>query len=140
MDSEIEKLNLNELIKSNKVAYLAKITSAFYKMFWLFVLAPIILILMIIKLNKGKKYSNLKFIGTGFILAGIFTSLISLGIYSSKFYEGINVDKVYFNNVISITIKHLLSNLSIMGAVILGIGLILFIPVIKTKNIKRKTL
>ncbi len=139
MNSEIEKLNLNELIKSNKIAYLAKITSIFYKMFWLFVLIPILLVLLIAKLNNGKKYSSLKFIGTGFIFAGIFTSLISLGIYASKFYENINIDKVYFNNVISITVKHLLSDLSIMGVVILGTGLILFIPVMK-KKIKSKIL
>lgn len=139
MNSEIEKLNLNELIKSNKIAYLAKITSVFYKMFWLFVLIPILLILLIAKLNNWKKYSSLKFIGTGFIFAGIFTSLIYLGIYASKFYENINIDKVYFNNVISITVKHLLSDLSIMGVVTLGIGLILFIPVMK-KKIKSKVL
>lgn len=139
MNSEIEKLNLNELIKSNKIAYLAKITFVFYKMFWLFVLIPILLILLIAKLNNWKKYSSLKFIGTGFIFAGIFTSLISLGIYASKFYENINIDKVYFNNVISITVKHLLSDLSIMGVVTLGIGLILFIPIVK-KKIKSKIL
>lgn len=136
MNSEIERLNLNELIESNKVNSLSKVTAIFYKMFWLFVLIPIILILTIIRLNNGKMHSNLKLIGTGFSLAGIFTCLISFGINTSKFYENINIDKAYFKDVISIVAKQLLNNLSILGLVTLSIGLILFIPVIKTHSKK----
>lgn len=136
MNAEIEKMNINKLLESDKVASLAKITSSFYKMFWLFMILPIILMLILIKLNNWKLYPSLRWIGSGLILAGLFIFIISFGGYLSKFYENINIDIInmnvsYLNDVIHSTVEHLLRSMSILGIIAFFKGLVLLIPTIK---------
>lgn len=137
IDNEIEKMNLNKLMESSKIQKLAKITSMFSKMFWLFMILPIILILILIKLNDAKLYSSLKSIGSGFILAGLSIFAIFFGSYISKFYENININTVYFKDVISVIVKQFLIVLSTSGIITFGIGLILLIPIIKNVSINK---
>lgn len=131
IDNEIQKINLNKLIGTSKFEELAKITSIFSKMFWLFMILPIIFSLILIKLNNGKFHSSLRYIGSGFLLAGLFILTIFFGSYISRFYENININTVYLKDIISVTAKHLLNALSISGIVTFSVGVILYIPVIK---------
>lgn len=139
MNAEIEKMNLNKVLESGKVEKLAKITSAFYKMFWLFMILPIVLILILAKLNNWKLRASLRWVGSGFVLAGLFIFIISFGAYLSKFYENINIDfinmnGIYVKDIIFATIKHLLRSMSILGIIAFFKGLILLIPTIKRFN------
>lgn len=137
IDNEIQKINLNKLMESNKLQALAKITSIFYKMFWAFMILPIILILVLIKLNNRKIYLSLRSIGSAFLLSGLILFTVFFGGYISKFYENINVNTVYFKDVIAIIIKHFLINLSIAGVITSVIGLLLLIPMIKKSFINK---
>lgn len=137
IDNEIQKINLNKLIETSKFEKLAKITSMFSKMFWLFMILPIIFSLILIKLNNGKLQPSLSYIGIGFLIAGLFILTIFFGSYISKFYENININTVYLKYIISVTAKHLLNALSISGIITLGIGVILLIPVIGNTLLSR---
>lgn len=137
IDNEIQKINLNKLIETSKFEKLAKITSMFSKMFWLFMILPIIFSLILIKLNNGKLQPSLSYIGSGFLIAGLFILTIFFGSYISKFYENININTVYLKYIISVTAKHLLNALSISGIITLGIGVILLIPVIGNTLLSR---
>lgn len=137
IDNEIQKMNLNKLMESSKFEKLAKIISIFSKMFWLFMILPIIFSLMLIKLNNKKLHASLTYIGSGFLIAGLFILTIFFGGYISRFYENININTVYFKDIISVTAKHLLNALSISGIITFGIGVILLIPVIKNTLLNR---
>lgn len=137
IDNEIQKINLNKLMESNKLQALAKITSIFYKMFWAFMILPIILILALIKLNNGKVYLSLRSIGSAFLLSGLILFTVFFGGYISKFYENINVNTVYFKDVIAIIMKHFLIDLSIAGVITSVIGLLLLTPMIKKNFINK---
>lgn len=137
IDNEIQKMNLNKLMESSEFEKLAKITSMFSKMFWLFMILPIIFSLILIKLNNGKLQSSLKYIGIGFLIAGLFILTIFFGSYISRFYENININTVYFKDIISVTAKHLLNALSISGIITFGIGVVLLIPLIKNTLLRR---
>ncbi|OOM16530.1 hypothetical protein [Clostridium saccharobutylicum] len=137
IDNEIQKINLNKLMGSNKLQALAKITSIFYKMFWAFMILPIILILALIKLNNAKVYLSLRSIGSAFLVSGLILFTVFFGGYTSKFYENINVNTVYFKDVIAIIIKHFLINLSIAGVITSVIGLLLLTPMIKKNFINK---
>lgn len=137
IDNEIQKMNLNKLMQTSKFEKLAKIISMFSKMFWLFMILPIIFSLILIKLNNGKLQSSLRYIGSGFLIAGLFILTIFFGSYISRFYENININTVYLKDIISVTAKHLLNALSISGIITFGIGVILLIPIIKNTLLSR---
>ena len=132
IDNEIQKINLNKLIETSKFEKLAKITSMFSKMFWVFMILPIIFSLILIKLNNGKLQPSLRYIGSGFLIAGLFILTIFFGSYISRFYENININTIYLKNIIEVTARHLLNLLSISGIITVGIGVILLMPGIKT--------
>ncbi|AGX45177.1 hypothetical protein [Clostridium saccharobutylicum] len=137
IDNEIQKINLNKLMESNKLQAVAKITSIFYKMFWAFMIMPIILILALIKLNNGKVYLSLRSIGSAFLVSGLILFTVFFGGYISKFYENINVNTVYFKDVIAIIMKHFLINLWVAGVITSVIGLLLLTPMIKKNFINK---
>jgi len=131
IEKEIEKVNSDKILESSKVQKLTQITSMFYKMFWMFMILPIILISIIIKINGKDFNSSLKYIRNAFLLAGLILFGIFFGAYVLKFYEKLNINIVYLKDMISYTIKQFLIVLSTCGIITFISGLFLFIPTIK---------
>ncbi|RII34422.1 hypothetical protein D2A34_14875 [Clostridium chromiireducens] len=131
IDNEMQKFSVDKLMQSNTFEVLAKITSLFTKMFWVFMVLPFMLITLLVKLNNRGLQSYLVYTGRSFIISGLVMLIIFLGAYISKFYENINISIVYFQDIFVVTAKYFLSILSALGAVTLLIGLVMLIPVIK---------
>jgi hypothetical protein len=130
IDKEVEKMNLNKVLESSKLQKLAKITSTIYKLFWLFIIAPIIIsALIVIKFKKLNR--SLKYIGIAFLLAGLIILAISYGINMLKVYEKININQVYFKETIFESIRIILSILMKYGIIVCTIGLVMLISPIK---------
>lgn len=125
IDDEIEKLKLNKLIESNKFKILAKTTSMFYKMHIVFIILPILLILLLIKINRRDYKSILKSIGSAFLIGGSILLLMIFGAYISKVYESINISSSYIKDMLLIIVKKSLMVLSISAIGIFAIGTIL---------------
>lgn len=137
VDNEMKKLGIDKLIQSNTFEVLAKITSLFTKMFWVFMILPFILITILVKLNNGGLQSCIVYIGRSLIISGLIMLIIFLGAYISKFYENINIDTVYFQDIFVVTAKYLLSILSVSGAVTFAIGLVMLMPMIKNTLVNK---
>lgn len=133
IDKEVEKLNFNKIFESNKIQKLAKITSIIYKLFWLFIIVPIIIMCILIRINAKGLDSSLKYIGTAFLIAGLILVIVSSGIYHLKVYENINIAPVYLKDTIYNLAKHSLMVSLKYGATALVIGLLLFISAIRKK-------
>jgi hypothetical protein len=133
IEKEVEKINLDKILESSKLQKLAKITSTVYKMFWMFMILPIILMTILIKIHGKDLNSSLKCIRNAFLSAGLILFAIFFGAYALKVYEKLNINIVYLKDVIFYTIKHFLMVLSTCGIItfVIGIGLFLFIPTIK---------
>lgn len=131
IDKEVEKVNFNKILDSDKFQKLAKITSIMYRMFWVFMIVPIILMALLIKINSKNFNYALKHIRRSFLLSGLILFGVFFGAYVFKVYEKINVNPIYINEVISYTIKHFLIVLSSYGFIVLVIGLFMFIPMNK---------
>lgn len=134
IEKEVEKVNFNKVLESSKFQKLAKITSIIYRMFWLFMILPIILIVILIKMNVNNLNLGLKQIRNAFLLTGLISSAAFFGAYLFKAYEKININPIYFNEVISYAIRHFLIVLSSYGSITLVIGLCMFIPTSKKFN------
>ncbi len=131
IEKEVEKIDMNKILESSKFQKLAKISYIIYKMFWLIMIMPILLIAILIKINGKDINSSLKYIRNAFLLAGLILFATFFGAYILKVYEKININTVYFKEVISYAIKHFLIVLSTYGLVTFIVGLFLFIPKIK---------
>ena len=133
IEKEIQKINLDKILESSKIQKLAQITSMFYKMFWMFMILPFILMSILIKINGKDFNSSLKYIRNAFLLAGLILFAILFGAYVLKVYEkfDVNINIVYLKDIISYTIKHFLIVLSTCGILTFIVGLFLFIPTIK---------
>ncbi|MFW2488879.1 hypothetical protein ACN077_09930 [Clostridium chromiireducens] len=131
IDNEMQKFSVDRLMQSNTFEVLAKITSIFTKVFWVFMVLPFMLITLLVKLNNRGLQSYLVYTGRSFIISGLVMLIIFLGAYISKFYENFNISIVYFQDIFVVTAKYFLSILSALGAVTLLIGLVMLIPVIK---------
>ncbi|MVX65628.1 hypothetical protein GKZ28_18255 [Clostridium chromiireducens] len=136
IDKEVEKMNFNKILESSKVQKLAKITSTLYKLFWLFILIPMIIMAVLIKINVKGLNSSLKYIGTAFLISGFILVVVSSSIYMLKIYENINISQVYIKDAISNIARHCLIVLAKYGAITLVIGLFAFIPTFKKRLIK----
>ena len=134
IEKEIEKINLNNILESGKFKQLAQITSIIYKMFWIFMILPIVLIAILIKINSKDMISGIRYVRNAFLLAGLILFAIFFGAYALKVYEKFNINIVYLKDVISYTIKHFLIVLSTYGITTFIIGLFLFVPTIKKSN------
>jgi|GEM_PF-3036293 len=131
IDNEMQKFSVDKLMQSNTFEVLAKITSSFTKMFWVFMFLPFILITLLIKLNNGELRSCIVYTGRSLTISGLIMLIIFLGAYISKFYENINISIVYFQDIFVVTAKYFLSILSASGAVTLVIGLVMLMPIFK---------
>ena len=131
IEKEVKKINMDKILESSIIQKLAKITSIIYKMFWIFMILPIILMTILIKINGKDFKSSLKSISNGFLLAGLILFGIFFGGYALKVYEKFNINIVYLKDVVSYTIKHFLIILSTCGIATFIIGLFMFIPTIK---------
>jgi len=131
IEKEVEKINMDKILEFSIIQKLAKITSIIYKMFWIFMILPIILMTILIKINGKDFKSSLKSISNGFLLAGLILFGIFFGGYALKVYEKFNINIVYLKDVVSYTIKHFLIILSTCGIATFIIGLFMFIPTIK---------
>lgn len=136
IDKEVEKMDFSKFLESSKIQKLAKITSLIYKLFWLFVLIPIIAIAILIKINAKGLNSSLKCIGTAFLISGLILAALASTIYMLKAYESINLGPVFIKDIISNIAKHSLIVLTRYGTITFVIGLFMFIPIIK-KYLKR---
>ena len=131
IEKEVEKINMDKILEFSIIQKLAKITSIIYKMFWIIMILPIILMTILIKINGKDFKSSLKSISNGFLLAGLILFGIFFGGYALKVYEKFNINIVYLKDVVSYTIKHFLIILSTCGIATFIIGLFMFIPTIK---------
>ena len=131
IEKEVEKINMDKILEFSIIQKLAKITSIIYKMFWIFMILPIILMTILIKINGKDFNSSLKSISNGFLLAGLILFGIFFGGYALKVYEKLNINIVYLKDVVSYTINHFLIILSTCGIITFIVGLFLFIPTIK---------
>ncbi len=136
---EVEKVDLNKILDAGKFKKITKITSIIYKMFWLFMLLPIISMGILVGMHKGKLIQALKLISRAFLTAGTILSLIFIGTYVFKVYEKINIGPAYFKEITSYAIRYLLTVLSMYGIVTFVIGLLAFVPIIvKVKKTELK--
>ena len=131
IEKEVEKINMDKILESSIIQKLAKITSIIYKMFWFFMILPIILMTILIKINGKDFKASLKSISYSFLLAGLILFGIFFCGYALKVYEKFNINIVYLKDVVSYTIKHFLIILSMCGIETFVIGLLMFIPTIK---------
>lgn len=131
IDQEAEKINFNNVLNSSKVIILAKITSTIYKLFWVFVIMPIIIIVILIKINTKGLNSSLKYIGIAFLIVGLILTVAASSVYLIKIYENINISPVYIKDTICNMVRHILIVLLKYGVMTLVIGLFMFIPTIK---------
>lgn len=131
IEKEIANINLDKIAGSDKLQKITQITSTFFNMFWIFIILPIILMGILIKINGRDFNSSLKSIRNAFLLSGLIMFSIFYGAYVLKIYEKIDISMVYFKDVIFYTIKHFLTILSMSSSVIFGVGLFLIIPTIK---------
>jgi hypothetical protein len=131
IEKEVEKINLNKILESSKLQKLAQITCIIYKMFWMFMILPIILMAILIKINGKDFNSSLKYIRNAFLLAGLILFATFFGAYVLKVYERFDISIVYLKDVISYTIKHFLIVLSTYGMIAFVLGLFMFIPILK---------
>jgi hypothetical protein len=138
IEKEIANINLDKIAASDKLQKITQITSIFFNMFWIFIILPIILMAILIKINGRDFNSSLKSIGNAFLLSGLIMFSIFYGAYVLKIYEKININMVYFKDVIFYTITHFLTILSMSSSVIFGVGLFLIIPTIKKFGIIKK--
>lgn len=127
IDKEVEKMNFNKIFESNKIHKLAQIAAIIYKLFWLFIMIPIIIMCILIKINAKGLDSSLKYIGTAFFIVGLILVIVSSGIYHLKVYENINAIPVYLKDTIYNLVDYSLIVLLKYGATVLVIGLLLFI-------------
>jgi hypothetical protein len=131
IEKEAGKINLDKILESSKLQKLTKITSTFYKMFWVFMILPVILMTILIKINSKDLNFSLKYIRNAFLSAGLILFAIFFGAYVLKVYEKLNINIVYLKDVVFYTIKHFLIILSTCGIITFVIGLFLFIPTLK---------
>ncbi|AWK51268.1 hypothetical protein DIC82_09635 [Clostridium beijerinckii] len=134
IEKEIEKINVNNILESGKFKQLTQVTSIIYKMFWMFMILPIVLIAILIKINSKDMISGIRYVRNAFLLAGLILFAIFFGAYALKVYEKLNINIVYLKDVISYTMKHFLIILSTYGIVTFIIGLFMFMPTIKKSN------
>ena len=127
IDREVQKISLNSLMNSSKIQTIAKVISVFYKMRVAFIIAPIVLAIALLMLEKNV-ISIVKWIGISLLFSGVFLLAISLGGNMLKIYNIINVNTDYLKDIICNTVKSFLSILSIFGIITFVVGAILLIP------------
>lgn len=127
IDQEIEKINVNKLIESNEFKILAKITSTFYKMNLVIIILPIILVLLLIKVNLRDYKLILKSIGSAFMISGIILLLITFCAYLLKIYDSINISTVYIKDMLYLVVQESLTILSISASGIVLMGIVFLI-------------
>lgn len=141
IEKEVEKLDLSKVFNDSRIEKIAKVTSIVYKMFWVFMILPIMFMIILIKTNKEKIIYSLKQISRAFLIAGLILFSIFAGAYIFKLYEKINIGPIYFKEIISYAIKYLLELLSAYGLITVIVGLLVFIFVsMKIRKIGSKSL
>ena len=128
IDQEVEKMNFNKVLESSKFQKLAKVTSTIYRLFWLFIMIPIFIMAILIKMNTKGLNSSLKYIGTAFLFAGLILVAVASSVYILKAYENINISPVYIKDTVYTIVRHSLMILAEYGAVALVMGLLMLIP------------
>lgn len=136
IDKEVEKINLDNILSSNKLHILAKATSMIYKLFWILMTLPIIFMVILVKISGRETDSGFGYIRDGVLLSGLILLGTPSAAYGLRVYEKININQAYLVNTISYTIKYFLEVLMTYGTVILVLGLLMFLPkFIKRSNI-----
>lgn len=128
IDKEIEKFNLSKVLESNKIQKIAKLTAAIYKMFWLILSLPIVLMVMLAIVNRKHVRSGLKQIGRAFLTAGLIINIAVGGSYAFKLYEKININSAYVKSLMPYSINHFSMVLLAYGIITCVIGLLVVIP------------
>ncbi|WP_026889128.1 hypothetical protein [Clostridium beijerinckii] len=136
IDKEVEKINLDRILASNKLYILAKATSMIYKLFYILITLPIIFMVTLAKINGRGINWGVGYIRNGVLLSGLILLGIPSAAYGLRVYEKININQAYLVNTISYTIKYFLEALMIYGAIIFILGLLMFLhKFIKRSNI-----
>ncbi|OVE69801.1 hypothetical protein CCS79_07500 [Clostridium diolis] len=136
IDKEVEKINVDKILASNKLHVLAKATSVIYKLFWILMALPIIFMALLVKINGIEIDSSLRYIRNTVLLSGLILLVTPSAAYALRVYEKININQAYLVNTISYTIKYFLEILMMYGTIIFVLGLFMFLPkFIKRSNI-----
>lgn len=136
IEKEVEKINLNKILESSKLRIISKVTSIVYRLFWVFITLPIILMVILIKINSKNFNLALKYISNAFLISGIVLLAGAFSIYASKVYEKFNISQAYLVDVISYTITYFSKMLIMYGTITVAVGLLMFIPRIVKKSNK----
>ena len=128
IDKEVEKFNVDKILESSKIGVIAKVTSEVYKLFWVFMTLPIILMVTLIKINGKADDSSFRYIRNAFLLSGLILVAVPLAAYTLKISERINIGQAYLINTISYTINYFLQILIMYGSIVFVLGLFMFLP------------
>lgn len=135
IDKEVEKIDVSKILDSEKIKAFTKVTAMIYKLFWLIIIVPMVLMFILLLSGHPFKYS-IKRIGGAFISSGLIMFLVFGFGYFSRVYEKINITPDYFKDIVFCVISYFMKFLSISGIGIFVIGLLVMIPTIG--NAKRK--
>lgn len=136
IDKEVEKMDFTKVLESSKIQKLAKITSTIYKVFWLIIMMPIIIMAIFIRINTKGLNSSCRYIGIAFLVAGLILAAAAFSVFLLKIYENINISPAYIKDAISNVVENNLKVLLKYGIITVIIGLFMFIPTIKRTLIK----
>ncbi|WP_252215965.1 hypothetical protein [Clostridium sp. VAP41] len=127
IDEEIEKLTLSKLIDSNLFKVLAGVTSMLHKINLMSIVASIILIGVLAKLNNGNIKITVKNVGQVLMIVGMMFILILFAGYLVIGSKEINIGPEYLKEIMTLIINKFLA-ISLIGSLItLVIGIISFL-------------
>lgn len=141
VESELQIINADTINNSEIFGKITRITSLFAsKLYLVPVIGVVALILLLIIVWKTNYVSLLQWIGNSFISAGLMIFAVFFSGYLSKFYKYILINTQYLKNFVASTIQMYLETLSLWGACIAIIGVILIIPKVRQsiKNIVKE--
>ncbi|NFI95225.1 hypothetical protein FC961_12655 [Clostridium botulinum] len=127
IDEEIEKLTLSKLIDSNLFKVLVGVTSTLHKINLMSIVASIILIGVLAKLNNGNIKLTVKMVGQVLMVVGMLFILILFAGYLVIGSKKINIGPEYLKEIMTLIINKFLT-ISLIGSLItLVIGIISFL-------------
>lgn len=141
LTSELNPININKLLSSNLAGKVQKVilTLNSNKLKYLFLGLDLLFIIIIASIWHKHIIRGITWIGYSFFASGLIVFLLSFSGYISKFYNNLILGVPYLKNTIIYLIKVWLKNLSLIGLLFIGIGIIIMIlNIIHYKNRKKK--
>ncbi|MDY4077618.1 MAG: hypothetical protein SOY42_02330 [Clostridium sp.] len=140
LTSELNPMNINKFLSSNLAGKVQKVISLINsdKLKYLFLGLDLLFIIIIAFIWHKHIIRGITWIGYSFSASGLIVFLLSFSGYISKFYNNLILGVPYLKNTIIYLIKVWLKNLSLIGLLFIGIGIIIMILNISHYKNKRK--